>query len=180
MTTFASRFATWDAAAAERRAGIAGRLALDLDPGARPELLEMLDHAATAVDIGRAVDYYDRFEHAAVLLTAADLGGFSHEDLASMTAILRLADGGTLGPTRSLIARRDRDAVSRAGAVLGLADDLNRRIPPGRRGDVRCDWRKHEFVVVAPVPSGWRPRGTADRFHRVFGRRLRVEGASVG
>jgi exopolyphosphatase / guanosine-5'-triphosphate,3'-diphosphate pyrophosphatase len=180
MTTFASRFATWDAAVAGRRAGIAARLALDLDPDARPELLEMLDHAATAVDIGRAVDYYDRFEHAAVLVTAADLGGFSHEDLASMTAILRLADGGTLGPTRNLIARRDREAVSRAGAVLGLADDLNRRIAPGRCGDVRCEWRKHEFVVVAPVPSGWRPRGTADRFHRVFGRRLRVEAASVG
>lgn len=180
MRTFAARFATWSPPTSDRRASIAAQLALELDPEARPEVLEMLHHAATAVDIGRAVGYYDRFEHAAVLVTAADLGGFSHADLASVTAILRLADGGSVGPTRGLIGKRDREAVSRAGAVLGLADDLNRRIAPGRAGDVHCEWRKREFLVVAPVPAGWRPRGTADRFHRVFGRRLSVRGIADG
>jgi hypothetical protein len=28
--------------------------------------------------------------------------------------------------------------------------------------------------VVAPVPSGWKPRGVADRFRRVFGKPLLV------
>ena len=48
--------------------------------GARPRTRprrsrEMLGHAATLLDVGRAIDYYDRFEHAAMIVTAADLGG---------------------------------------------------------------------------------------------------------
>jgi exopolyphosphatase/guanosine-5'-triphosphate,3'-diphosphate pyrophosphatase len=180
VRTFASRFSTWDARSANRRGGIAARLAGELEPQARPELLEMLDHAATVVDIGRAVDYYDRFEHAADLVTAADLGGFSHEHLAMLTAILRLADGGRLGSFRSLIDKGDRDALSRAAAILALADDLNRRIPPGRPADIQCGWAKDGFVIVVPVPSRWRPRGVADRFHQTFGRPLRVEATPGG
>jgi exopolyphosphatase / guanosine-5'-triphosphate,3'-diphosphate pyrophosphatase len=175
VRTFASRFSTWDARSANRRVNIAARLAGELEAEAGSELLEMLDHAASVVDIGRAVDFYDRFEHAANLVTAADLGGFSHENVAMMTAILRLADGGRLGSYRALIEKADRESVSRAAAILGLADDLNRRIPPGRPADIRCGWAKDGFVIVVPVPSRWRPRGVADRFLETFGRPLRVE-----
>ena len=180
LRTLASRFSTWDARSGERRASIASRLALELDPEARPEVLEMLDHAATILDIGRAIDYYDRFEHAAMLVTAADLGGFSHEDLALMTAILRLAGGGRLGSHRRLVEKRDRESVLHGAAVLELADELNRRIRPGRSVDVRCGWGKNGFTIVAPVPAGWRPRGAADRFHQVFGRRLHVKASGDG
>jgi exopolyphosphatase/guanosine-5'-triphosphate,3'-diphosphate pyrophosphatase len=180
LRTLASRFSTWDAASGERRAQIASRLAIELDPQARPEVLEMLGHAATILDIGRAIDYYDRFEHAAMLVTAADLGGFSHGDLALITAILRLAGGGRLGHHRGLVEKRDREAVFHGAAVLELADELNRRIRPGRSVDVRCGWDKDGFTVVAPVPAGWRPRGAANRFHHVFGRRLRVKASGDG
>jgi exopolyphosphatase / guanosine-5'-triphosphate,3'-diphosphate pyrophosphatase len=180
LRTLASRFSTWDAASGERRASIASRLALELDPQARPEVLEMLDHAATILDIGRAIDYYDRFDHAAMLVTAADIGGFSHGDLALLTAILRLAGGGRLGTHRGLVEKRDREAVLHGAAVLELADELNRRIRPGRSADVRCGWDKDGFTVVAPVPSGWRPRGAADRFRQVFGRRLHVRASGDG
>lgn len=180
LRTLASRFSTWDARSGERRASIASKLALELDPQARPELLEMLDHAATVLDIGRAIDYYDRFEHAAMLVTAADLGGFSHGDLALITAILRLAGGGRLGTYRGLVDKRDREAVLHAAAMLELADELNRRIRPGRDADVRCGWAKDGFTVVAPVPAGWRPRGAAARFRQVFGRRLHVRASGDG
>ena len=140
----------------------------------------MLDHAATILDIGRAIDYYDRFEHAAMLITASDLGGFSHGDLALITAILRLAGGGRLGAHRGLVDKRDREAIRHGGAVLELADELNRRIRPGRSADVRCRWDKDGFTVVAPVPAGWRPRGPAERFRQVFGRRLHVEASGDG
>jgi hypothetical protein len=68
----------------------------------------------------------------------------------------------------------DRDAVLRAATSLALADELNRRIPPGAAAPISCNWLRGGFEVVAPVPSGWRPRGVADRFERVFGAPLLV------
>jgi exopolyphosphatase/pppGpp-phosphohydrolase len=68
------------------------------------DVAEMLRHAATVVDLGRALDYYDRFDHAATLVTSSDLGGFSHVQLALLTSILRLADGGRPGADRALLS----------------------------------------------------------------------------
>ncbi len=175
VATLSARFATWDAAAAERRTTIATRLHETLDPEARDAVREMLVHASTVLDVGRAIDYYDRFEHAAMVVTAADLGGFTHEALGILSAILRQADDDIrLGPYRRLIADADRPAVLRAATVLALADELKRRIPSSRPATVSCTWHPSAFVVEGPLPSSWRPRGVADRFHQVFGRPLHV------
>jgi len=176
VTNLAHRFTTWDRRAAERRAGICERLFEALEPEAPANVPEMLGHAARLLDIGRAIDYYERFEHAAMLVTAADLGGFSHHDLGVLTAILRQSDDDArLGPYRGLLDEEDREPVLRASTVLALADELNRRIPPGSRAEISCGWRKKGFGVAAPLPSGWRPRGVGDRFLHVFGRPLVVE-----
>jgi hypothetical protein len=129
----------------------------------------MLSHATTLLDVGRAIDYYDRFEHAADIVIAADLAGFSHVDLGALSAILRQADDDTrLGPFGRLVPEEDRPGVLRAATALTLADELNRRIPPGAPAPISCNWLRGGFEVVAPVPSGWRPRGIARRFHSVF------------
>ncbi len=175
VATLAARFATWDAGAAERRAGLAVRLHEALDPEAPIPVREMLEHAASLVDVGRAIDYYDRFEHAAMVATAADLAGFSHADLGILTAILRQADDDIrLGPYGRLIEDEDRQAVLRAATALALADELNRRIRKDAPAPVSANWLRDGFEVVAPVPGGWRPRGVADRFLQVFGRPLLV------
>jgi exopolyphosphatase/guanosine-5'-triphosphate,3'-diphosphate pyrophosphatase len=175
VATLAARFATWESPAAERRAGLALHLHGALDPQAPTSVREMLEHAATILDVGRAIDYYDRFEHAAMIVMAADLAGFSHADLGAFTAILRQADDDTrLGPYGRLVDEADRKAVLRAATTLALADELNRRIPPGAAAPLSCNWLRGGFEVVAPVPSGWKPRGVADRFHRVFGKPLLV------
>ena len=175
VATLAARFATWDAKGAERRAGLASRLHESLDPEARDDLREMLEHAATLLDVGRAIDYYQRFEHAAMITTAADLAGFSHGALATLTAILRQAhDDARLGPYARLLPGPDRPAVLRAATALALADELNRRIPPGVPARISTAWHPGAFVVVAPVQAGWRPRGLADRFRSAFGRPLHV------
>lgn len=175
VATLAARFATWDPAAAERRVGLATALLEGMDPDSPVAVREMLEHAATLVDVGRAIDYYARFEHAAMIVTAADLGGFSHADLGALTAILRQADDASrLGPVGRLVAVEDRPAVLRAATALALAEELNRRIPPGRVATITCNMLKGGFEVIAPVPPGWRPRGVADRFARVFGRPLLV------
>ena len=175
VATLAARFRTWSAAAAERRTGLAADLLEALDPSAPPRLREMLSHATTLLDIGRAIDYYDRFQHAANIVIAADLAGFSHADLGALTAILRQADDDTrLGPYARLVPDDDRPAVLRAATTLTLADELNRRIPPGAPAPISCNWMRGGFEVVAPVPSGWRPRGVALRFRAVFDAELLV------
>ena len=175
VATLAARFATWEAATAERRAGLAAALHESLDSDAPSSVGEMLRHAAVLLDIGRAIDYYERFEHAAGIVTAADLAGFTHEALGALIAILRQADDDTrLGPFGRLLEDDHRKAVLRAATALTLADELNRRIPPGAPAPISCNWLRGGFEVVAPVPAGWHPRGVADRFRRVFGRRLLV------
>lgn len=175
VATLSARFATWDAVAAERREMLATRLHGTLDPEARDAIGEMLVHASTVLDVGRAIDYYDRFEHAAMIVTAADLGGFTHENLGILSAILRQADDDIrLGPYGRLIAGADRPAVLRAATVLALADELKRRIPPSHPAVISCTWHPSGFVVEGPLPSGWSPRAIADRFRQVFGRPLHV------
>jgi exopolyphosphatase / guanosine-5'-triphosphate,3'-diphosphate pyrophosphatase len=175
VATLAARFTTWGAAQAERRAALAAEIIEAADPGAPARVTEMLGHAAVLLDVGRAIDYYRRFEHAAMIVTAADLGGFSHEDLGILTAILRQADDDTrLGPYGRLVPAEDRAAVVRAATALILADELNRRIPPDAPAPLSCNWMRGGFEVVAPVPAGWHPRGVADRFKKVFGRKLLV------
>ncbi len=175
VATLSARFATWDPATAERRVALATRLHESLDPEARDPVLEMLVHAATMLDIGRAIDYYDRFEHAAMIATTADLGGFTHETLGILSAILRQADDDIrLGPYRRSLADADRPAVLRAATVLALADELKRRIPPDQPARISCTWHPTAFVVQGPLPLGWHPRAVAERFRRVFGRPLHV------
>ena len=173
VAALAARFATWDPAMAERRAGLATALLEGLDPDSPAAVREMLEHAATLLDVGRAIDYYERFEHAAMIVTAADLGGFSHADLGALTVILRQADDASrLGPFGRLVAVQDRPAVLRAATVLALAEELNRRIPLGLPATLTCNMLKGGFEVITPVPPGWRPRGIADRFAQVFDRPL--------
>jgi exopolyphosphatase/guanosine-5'-triphosphate,3'-diphosphate pyrophosphatase len=173
VATLAARFATWDPVVAERRAEIANRLFEALEPSAPIPVQEMLEHAATLVDIGRAIDYYDRFAHAAQIVIAADLAGFAHTDLAALATILRgAADDEREGPWAHLVERIDRTAVDRASSALALADELHRRIPRDVPVSVSCTWQKNGFEVVAPVPAGWRPRAVADRFQQSFGRPL--------
>ncbi len=178
--TLAARFATWEPGPADRRAQIAEDLHDALDPQAPPSIQEMLGHAATLLDVGRAIDYYDRFEHAAMIVIAADLAGFTHEQLGALTAILRQADDDTrLGPYGRMIDPADRLAVLKAATALTLADELNRRIPPGVPAPISCNWLRSGFEVVAPIPAGWQPRGLPERFQKVFGLPLLVV-ASAG
>jgi exopolyphosphatase/pppGpp-phosphohydrolase len=178
VATLAARFATWNRETSNRRATIAGRLHESLDVEAGAFVRELLEHASTLVDVGRAIDYYDRFAHAATIVTAADLAGFGHEGLGMLAGIVRQADTDlNLGPYRRLISADNREEVLRAATALALADELNRRIPPGRPATVSCTWHPGAFMVAAPVPSGWRPRAVAERFPRVFGRPLHVVSA---
>jgi len=182
IASLAARFDTWDAAKAARRRAVAGALATALDPHEPSEILEALDHGANLIDIGRALDFFDRHAHVAELVVATDLDGFSHRQIALIAAVIRAAredvDAGDWGP---LLGREDRDRVRRAGVLLALADDIEERCPRGGPVKVVCQPGRVSVVVRVPRLLAWRPRTLAARFERTFGRRLVVEpGAARG
>jgi exopolyphosphatase/guanosine-5'-triphosphate,3'-diphosphate pyrophosphatase len=177
VATLAARFATWDARGGARRSSIAERLIGSLDPDARPAIAEMLEHAATLLDVGKAIDHYERFEHAAMIVTTADLAGFTHRALGILSAILLDAGGdASLGPFARLIPRDERPEVRRAAVALALAEEIHRRVPPGEPATITCSW-DGGFVVEAPIPAAPQLRNVADRFRRVFGSKLAIRPA---
>jgi exopolyphosphatase/guanosine-5'-triphosphate,3'-diphosphate pyrophosphatase len=175
VATLATRFATWEAGVAARRVSLATQLIDALDPEVGPSMRELLAHAASLVDIGKAIDHYERWEHTAMIATTADLAGFSHEGLVSLAAMLRHAGEHTsLGSYARLIPPEDRPGLRRAAVALALAEELHRRIPAAESAALTCTWRRGRFEVQAPVPAGWRPRTILDRFRGAFGAKLSI------
>lgn len=176
VASLALRFDGWRAEAASRRAGVARALLAALTPGAAAELAEALWHAATLLDIGRSVDFFDRHRHAADIVRAAEMDGFSHRDVALLAAILLGARARELdfAEFKPLLAKPDRGPVVRAGVVLALADDIEERCPPGSAIAVRVSLDESAAAISVPALLAWRPRGLDERFEKAFGRTLSV------
>jgi exopolyphosphatase/guanosine-5'-triphosphate,3'-diphosphate pyrophosphatase len=176
LDALAARFSGWSPDRARRRESAATALFRSLEGRPSPEVREALAHAARILDIGRTVDFFDRHEHVADLVVATDLGGFSHRQVALLSAILRRA-GDEHTPDRlltPLVRREDRKAVERAAVLLDLADQITERCPPGTRTSVDCRVRAGEAIVSVSALASWGVRGLTGRFERAFERRLRV------
>ncbi len=176
LLSLAVRFRDWKPERAERRRRLALSLMAVLDPEARPEIREALQDAARLLDIGRAVDFFDRHQHVADMVMATELNGFSHREIALLAALLRRAgdphsDPKDLAP---LVRSADRDRIERAAVLLLLADDIEERCPRGRPITLRCRLAKRQVTVTVPRLAGWRPRGVGPRFERAFGKALLV------
>lgn len=176
MSALASRFTTWDARRARRRTQLAATLFDLLCPEAGEEMRETLDHAATILDAGRSVDYYNRWQHAADIVVSADLRGFSHRSIALLAAVIARAgrDRVSLAPYSSLLDAADRTLVDRAAVLLALADEVERRMAPGDAVVVERRDRRRTVVLALPIPHQWQAMDVASRFHRVFGRALEL------
>jgi exopolyphosphatase/guanosine-5'-triphosphate,3'-diphosphate pyrophosphatase len=176
------RFSTWEVSMAERRAAISEALCAGIDPGSPPDVQEALKRAALLLDIGRAVDFFDRHEHAADVVMETDLAGFDHHEIALTSAVIRFAgdDAADLGRYAPVLRRPDAVALGRAGVLLALADDIEERCPDDGPIRVICRRRGREVRVQVPALLGFRPRGLADRFERAFGRGLVVQGGPGG
>jgi exopolyphosphatase / guanosine-5'-triphosphate,3'-diphosphate pyrophosphatase len=172
-----SRFAPWDAGRAERRMAIAARLFEALDPSATQKSKARLEHAAIVLDIGRAIDFYERFRHSADIVIASDLAGFSHRKLALLAAVLRRADDERerIREYAPLLGAADGPAVARAGAVLAVAEEIEHRTPPGEADGVQCRTKGRTVTVRAAVFDPWRREALAGRIKRAFGRNLVFE-----
>jgi exopolyphosphatase / guanosine-5'-triphosphate,3'-diphosphate pyrophosphatase len=173
-----SRFRSWDETRADRRAALVGALHRKLDPDAPEELEELLRHAAVLLDIGRSIDYYHRQEHTAAIIRSTNLMGFSHREIAMLSAIIEFADGEESGLKRyrPILRETDHASLSRAAIVLGLADEIEHRIPLGVPARVTTILHEDVAILRSPHLAAWQPRELAVRFARAFGRTLITDG----
>ena len=176
LDALAARFAGWSAERAGRREKLAAALTESLDPRAPLEMVELLRLGARILDIGRTVDFFDRHEHVADLVLATDLGGFSHRQVALLSAVVRQGGDEEAHPRSlaPLVKGEDRAAIGRAAVLLALADEVTERCPPGSKATAECRRRAGEVAVVVPALASWSVRGLNARFEEAFEKRLRV------
>jgi exopolyphosphatase/guanosine-5'-triphosphate,3'-diphosphate pyrophosphatase len=176
IRALASRFATFDTVRARRRTDIAATLLSVLDPSATDEMRDTLDMATTLLDVGRSVDYYNRHDHAARIILAADLSGISHRSIALVALAVQLADdAGDLRGYEPLLHPTDQPALNRIAAILDFADRLEQLIPLAARGVIDCERKRDDVAVAAAVLDPW-PLGDAQRrLGDTFGVKLSVQ-----
>lgn len=176
IDAIAARFSSWDSERARRRTEIALALWDEMRPNGE-ETREALRHAATILDVGRSVDYYRRWEHAAEIVVSGDLHGFSHRTIAMIAALIVRAGNRrpSLDVYSALLDGRDRRNIGRGAVLLALADEVERRIPKGAAVSMQPYHGDGSVVLVLPVPHDWTPVELASRFQRVFGRDLWIE-----
>ena len=176
VVALAGRLASLDVDRATRRAVFARQLLAAADPGVADEVTEMVGHSAMLLDSGSSLDAYNRHEHAAAIVVGGDLVGFAHEQLALVAAIIRRADKENAGlkPFKTLLRSYDPVAITRAAAVLAVADAVERRLPAGAApAGVRASARS--LTIVAPIPAGRWSRLLDERVRVVCGRRLVID-----
>ena len=175
-----SRFRGVDAAHGDRRAQVAGAIFARLSYGSGERaraFASALGYAARVLDIGRSVDFFDRHEHAARIVLASELDGFSQVEVARIAAILHAADeeGIDLDEYEPLVTRAEHSTVERAAVTLLLADDLLERAPRGSLPRLNISVRGDRVTIRPTRVTAWRPRGLGERFARTFKRELVVK-----
>lgn len=182
VVALVSRFTTWEEGRATRRRRIAATLLDALMPHVVEELRDTLDHAALILDVGRSVDYYQRWEHAAAIVVAADLRGFTHRRIALLACTIEGAGGGrpNVRAYAPVLSVADRRPVEQLSCILALADQIERRsgdsdgVPQVRQRD-----RRRGVAIRLAGCAVWQSTELARRFRRAFGRDLTVDAAQV-
>jgi exopolyphosphatase/guanosine-5'-triphosphate,3'-diphosphate pyrophosphatase len=174
-----SRFDGWHPEAAARRRAVAAALLGALEPHADPKIAEALDHCARVLDIGRSFDFVDRHEHVADILLATELNGFTHEELALASVLVRRAGDRHADPKLlgTLIVLSDRAQLDRGAIILALADEIEARCPHGQPIALTCEVGRDVKVSVPLLPS-WRASDLVQRFERAFRKPLIVRTGS--
>ena len=127
------RFAPRFSGRGPRRADIAGRIANEAWKGRHPTLVSSLQCAALLLDVGSSIDFYNRYDRAAALVTRSDLPGFTHRECAQIAAVLLSAgDEALVAPflKSAALTATDKRFVGQAAAILLATDEIERRLPP--------------------------------------------------
>ncbi len=174
VTALATRFGSWEAERADQRVAAVTQLSCALDAESEPEFQNLCELAAYLLDIGRSVDYYNRLTHTATIVEVADLDGFTHREIALLSAIIREADRrqSNLSQYEPLLTADDAEQVARCGVILLVADEIERRYPRNADIKLKVDSRPETVTIAIPPFSEYGVAKLAERFQRVFGREL--------
>ena len=174
----AERFAAWDRRTAERRAAVTVQLVDKLRSMLDADSYPLIEHAVRLVDAGSSMDYYNRFANAALIVERGDVDGFDHREIALLSAMLRYAERErrSLERYEPILGEQDRLFVRRAGTLIALVDELERRLTVEDRGCLSFYVDPGYMKVNGHGLSSWQPRGLAKRFESSFGLELVVGG----
>lgn len=181
VRALAARFTRLDEGASQRRTRMAVDLLKRADPTLSENLRELVGYAATLIEAGSAIDFYNRERVAADIVMTTDLAGFSHLMIAEFSALLLLIERPRFDVHRfaPLLSADEREHLDLAAAALALAFELHRRIPPAATDGVRAAITKKTITIEVPVGIGTLPESLVERVERVFGRRLRLRSATA-
>ncbi len=172
------RFALRYSERGPRRANLARRIAGTAWRGRHAQLTSSLQCAALVLDIGSAIDFYNRFNRTAAVISRSDLPGFSHRESAQIAAILLRAERERI-PRRfrntRLLTPGDKRRLGQAAAALLVADELERRLPPGCPADSVSISRESDSVtVVTPAWSRASGSGIEMRWETEFNQSIHI------
>ena len=182
LSDLSQRFAPRYSRRGPRRAELARRIAEAVWHGKAPLLASSLECAAYLLDVGSAIDFYNRLNRTASLVEASDLPGFSHRESAQITAILLAAERGRL-PRKyrrsSLLSQGDQERVGQAAVILLAADELERRLPPDQSADaVEISSAEGGLRVSTPAWSMKAGQAIGDRWQQEFGQPIFIRRVS--
>jgi exopolyphosphatase/guanosine-5'-triphosphate,3'-diphosphate pyrophosphatase len=156
----------------QRRRQLLAALAPVLAPKLDAAVLDMAAHAARLVDAGAHLDHYGRWSETANLVTTADLDGFTHAELATIAAVLLIAGEAPIPIALRRESEATRATLERAGVLLALADDIDRRLPPGFGASVGGLGRDGR-LDVGGMPPMLLPAGLSERCRAILRRDVR-------
>ncbi len=173
-----ARFAPQFSRRGRRRAALAARIARVAWQGQHRQITGSLECAALLVDLGNAVDFYNRLNRAASIIVRTDLPGFTHRESAQVAAILLEAETGLL-PRRfsesRLLPGDDAMLVKQAAAALRVADELERRLPPDcNESVVQIGRQSGKLTVTTPWWSAVAGPGIQDKWLQSFGGEIHI------
>lgn len=141
----------------------------------------ILSGAALLHDIGVAIDYYNHDDHSAYLILNAELPGFTHREIALMALLAHYHRQGKpdVTPFKGVLTRDDEDRAAKLGALLRLAEYLDRSRTQVVRS-IRCQVQASAVQIVCQVRGDattevWATERNADLFRQVFKRKVIVQ-----
>jgi exopolyphosphatase/guanosine-5'-triphosphate,3'-diphosphate pyrophosphatase len=174
LSSLVARFDGWTPESAARRQGVAATLYRAIERRGPPIVATAVTQAARVLDIGRSLDVVNRHEHVADIVLTTELNGFTHRELALLSAIVRRA--GDRNADILPLAVDDEvgpKLVERAAIILALADEIEARCPRGQPIAIRSDIGRDVTLSIPMLPS-WLAKDLDKRFARAFGRALIV------
>jgi exopolyphosphatase/guanosine-5'-triphosphate,3'-diphosphate pyrophosphatase len=156
----------------QRRRLLLAALGPALAPKLDADLLESAGHAARLVDAGAHLDHYGRWSETANLVTTADLDGFTHAELSTIAAVLLCAGEVAVPAQVRRESRAARGDLDRAGVLLALADDIDRRLAPARGAAIGALDRDGR-LDVGGMPAMLVPPALAERCRLILHRDVR-------